>query len=279
MKSMFEEAKEGRYAIMAFNYSDMWDLWAIERAARETRSPVIFSCYTAMYQELGVDWFAGLGEALMKRGERFYHHQDHSHDPELCRQAAELGFASVMFDGSALPFEENVRLTRLAADYAHSRGALIEGELGRVGGRGAQGGGSSGLVAVESVAEFVERTGVDLLAIGIGTAHGFYTEKPKIDFKRLEDVAGRVSIPLVMHGGTGIPDEDVARAIQLGIRKLNVGTIVHHTYLKSLRQSLETAGDNPYTLDVMKKVQEPILDVLRHYLRLSGSMGKLSGII
>ena len=90
MKSMFEEAKEGRYAIMAFNYSDMWDLWAIERAARETRSPVIFSCYTAMYQELGVDWFAGLGEALMKRGERFYHHQDHSHDPELCRQAARL---------------------------------------------------------------------------------------------------------------------------------------------------------------------------------------------
>jgi fructose/tagatose bisphosphate aldolase len=153
---------------------------------------------------------------------------------------------------------------------------FVEGEVGRIKGMGIEGRftGNDFLARVDDCVRFVAESHADSLAVGIGTAHGFYEGKPELHFDRLEEINAAVKVPLVLHGGTGIPQDDVRRAIRGGINKVNVGTIIHCTYMNAVRAELNARGENPYTLDVMKPVRAAVKNVVGQWIRVCMADGK-----
>jgi len=229
--SLMVECRKNGTAIPAFNYSDMWDLKAIITAAARHSVPVMVASNPLVARSLGVDLCQAMVEAMRRNAPiRVFSHLDHNLDPELCFLAIEAGYDSVMIDGSVS--EEDDFLAR-----------------------------------VDDVVQLVGQTGVDILAVGIGTAHGFYQGDPKIHFDRLEEISKAVEIPLVLPGGTGIADEDIRRAIRLGICKVNVGAIIHTTYMTALRDALNGTGGNPYTLDIMSRMLPEIEKTVESRIR------------
>jgi len=278
LKELLKKADEGRYAIPAFNYSDIWDFLAIIEAAEQERSPVIISSNPLVVKAIGVDYLAAINKVSVHLAKvPLIHHLDHSTSFELCAECVEKGYPSVMIDGSALKLEENIALTSKVVEFAHPKGVCVEGELGRIKGKSIEGEykGEDFLVGVEEAIQFVKETKVDSLAIGIGTAHGFYETRPELNFERLAEVNEAIKISLVLHGGTGIPDEDIKKAIPLGINKVNIGTIIHCTYMNSLKEELSKRDKNPYTLEVMLPVKEKIKKVVKERIRVCGSSEKM----
>ncbi|MBM4091211.1 MAG: class II fructose-bisphosphate aldolase [Planctomycetes bacterium] len=270
-KQILTRARGARTGLAAFNFTDIWDLTAIVNAAQRRNVPVMASSYWAVAESLGLEVCQAMVAALNRRATvPVILHLDHSSSVPMCIQAIDVGYPSVMIDGSMCPLDENIRMTREVVQYAHRHGVSVEGEIGKVLGRSVQpdAGGGGFLAEVEEAVELVAKTKVDSLAVGIGTAHGFYKEEPKIHFDRLRELASAVDVPLVLHGGTGIPDQDIRRAIECGITKVNVGTIIHTTYLRALRDELNRAGDFPFTIDVMRRVLPKIEEVLDDRLRV-----------
>ncbi len=270
-KEILSDARRARLGVAAFNFTDIWDLTAIVNAAQRKNVPLMASSFWAVAEALGLDVCQAMVDTFSRRSSvPIIHHLDRSHSVQMCIQAIDVGYPSVMIDGSKHPLAENIRMTREVVEYAHRKGAIVEGEIGQVMGRGVEGDfeGGSFLAKVDEAVELVAKTDVDSLAVGIGTAHGFYTEEPKIHFDRLEELAAAVDVPLVLHGGTGIPDDDIRKAIRLGITKVNVGTVIHTTYLRQLREELIRAGDFPFTVDVMRNVLPKIEEVLEDRLRV-----------
>ena len=265
LKQLLTQCRKARIGLPAFNYSDVWDLTAIVKAAQRSKVSVIAASIPQVTTTLGIDVCQAMVSAFDRQSAvSIIHHLDHSTDIDQCIRAIDAGYPSVMIDSSKHPLKENIRITREVVRYAHRKGAVVEAEIGRI--KGAEAGDGSedneSLARVDEAVELVRETEVDSLAVGIGTAHGFYTAKPQIRFDRLQEIAAVVDVPLVMHGGTGIPDEDMRKAISLGITKVNVGTIIFFTYLKHLREELTRAGDNAYTLDIMPKVLPYIEEVI-----------------
>ncbi len=233
------------YALGSFSPRNTVLIGAITGAAQKTGSPVIvqISSNEMRWFDLAPETFA---EAFRAAAEKVtvpvILHLDHTYDYETVVKAVEAGFESVMIDGSKLPFDENIALTKKVVDYAHAHDVAVEGELGNIGGTDKlETGGDSSLYTVPSQAkEFVERTGVDTLAVSVGTAHGVYlTANPHIDFDRLAEIRSLIpETPLVLHGGSGLPLETVQRAIHLdgrgGICKLNIATDLELIFQHSL---------------------------------------------
>jgi ketose-bisphosphate aldolase len=270
-KELLYEADRKGYAVPAFNYSDIWDLMAIVEAAEDEKAIVMVSGNPLVMEIFGVEMNAAMGKVVTERAKTpVLHHLDHSFKEEMCYKAIDCGIPSVMMDASKFPLDENIAITRRVVDYAHAKGVIVEAELGLIRGRGIEGDFTGGryLVDVDECKKMANEVKIDSLAIGIGNAHGFYKGKPELDFDRLEEVNRAVDIPLVLHGGTGIPEEDIRRAIKGGINKVNVGTIIHCTYMNSLREELNRAGENPYTLDVMKSVKEKIKEIVKQWIRV-----------
>lgn len=277
LKELLKKADNGGYAIPAFNYSDVWDFTAIVEAAEEEGAPVMLASIPKVMNAIGPEICGAIGRAAMgKSSTAVIHHLDHSNEAAICRTAIDNGYPSVMIDGSKLPLEDNIRLIKEVVDYAHSRNVSVEGEIGKIKGRDYEGSfeGDDFLVDVDEAVELVKATGVDSLAVGIGTAHGFYEGKPELNFKRLSEVNRAVDIPLVLHGGTGIPEEDVRRAIREGINKVNVGTGIRYVYLTSLQAELEKNGPNIHMADLMKKVKEKIKAEVKTWIRVCMADGK-----
>jgi len=271
-------ADEGGYAIPSFNYSDVWDFLAIMEAAEEMNAPVMVASNPLVAEMISVEICGAIGKAAMAKSKvPLCHHLDHSFTVDLCKRAVDCGYPSVMIDASKYDLARNINDVKTVVDYAHASNVHVEGEIGKIKGKGIEGDFAGGefLVEVEDALALVEATGVDSLAIGIGTAHGFYEGKPEINFKRLAEVNEAVSVPLVLHGGTGIPEDDIRRAIKNGINKVNVGTIIHCTYMNNLRNELNARGENPYTLDVMKPVIEKVRDVVKMWIRICMTDGKM----
>jgi ketose-bisphosphate aldolase len=264
------DAQRQRRGVAAFNFTDIWDLTAIVNAAQRRNVPVMASSYWGVAEALSVEVCQGMADALRRRATvPVILHLDHSSSVPLCIAAIDAGYPSVMIDGSMCPLAENIRMTREVVQYAHRKGVIVEGEIGKVLGRDVEADSPGGFLAeVDEAVELVAQTSVDSLAVGIGTAHGFYKEDPKIHFDRLQELSAAIRVPLVLHGGTGIPDEDIRKAIRCGITKVNVGTIIHTTYLRSLRDELIRAGDFPFTIDVMRQVLPKIEEVLDDRLRV-----------
>ena len=236
-KEMLLDAQKGGYAVGAFNAENMEMVKAIIQAAEELSAPVMIQTTPSTIKYGTLDTYAAIVAAEAKKASvPVCLHLDHGSSFELAMQAMKAGYTSVMIDGSKLPFEENIALTKRVADVAAALNIPCEAELGKVGGK------EDDLVAEadtntdpQEAKEFAERTGITSLAVAIGTAHGFYVGTPVLDKERLSEIRAIVDIPLVLHGASGLTDEDVADCVRRGICKVNFATELRAAYTKAVR--------------------------------------------
>lgn len=257
----FKKADRGGYAVPAFNFNDIWDLTAIIRAAEAVRSPVMVMAVPRVLDCIGREAGAAMALAAARTASvPVFLHLDHCTDVDICKKAVDLGFPSVMIDGSALPLDQNIAKVKEVCAYAHRRNAVVEAELGRIMGNNEEGTytDTDFLIQVDEAVRLTRETGVDALAVGIGTAHGFYKGKPKIHFYRLIEVHDAIDTPLVLHGGTGIPVEDIHRAIDNGINKVNIGAALRYAYITALQELLADAEPTSHPLDIHARAREKI---------------------
>lgn len=251
LKEVLADADRRHYAVGAFNIINTEMLKAVLGAAEEEQSPVILAYAEGHQQYIARETIAPLLlNAAREAPVPVVVHFDHGQHYENIIQIIHCGFTSVMFDGSTLPYEENVRLTREVVRNAHILGVSVEAELGHVGGAEGGSGGDRDPEAcytdVDQAADFVTQTGVDALAVAIGTAHGVYRRKPRLDLERLAAIKERVGIPLVLHGGSGLGDDDFRQAVARGINKINIFTDLTLVAVGELKRRLYpyVAGEN-----------------------------------
>lgn len=265
LNEMLPQARKERRAVGAFNVANLETLLSVFTAAAQEKSPVIIQ----VYQRLFNDDRAALIAAMTSRLEQSHGipvvlHLDHGTSIEQIANAIDLGYTSVMIDGSQLPFDENIALTSEAVAIAHRSGVSIEAEIGHV----PFGDGAIELSTAAEAVEFVKQTGVDALAISIGTAHGYYKKEPALDIERASEIGNGVSIPLVLHGGTGVPDEQLRMAIACGVAKINIATELQGMFLSGVAAELEKNGKKFMPLDLyFKPVEERIGAYVRSKIR------------
>lgn len=241
-QKLYQYKAEGR-AILAANFYNFETLSGILQAAHELDEPVILQLSESSIQYLGLHVATNLARAEMEQYEvEGWLHLDHGGSPELAEACLKAGFDSVMIDGSERPFEENIRITRQVVEMAAHYGAHVEAELGFIPKLG-QESDNDGFTSPQQAFDFIEATGVDALAVAIGTAHGFYKQEPKLDLDRLSKIAAITPIPLVLHGGSGIPDEMLRIAIRRGITKVNLATDSKNAFMKELKKALFSSDE------------------------------------
>ena len=260
---MFKKAYNGGYAVGAFNVNNMEIVQAITEAANELHSPVILQCSAGARKYAQQAYLVKLVEAACETTDiPIALHLDHGADFEICKDCIDNGFTSVMIDGSSLPFEENVAKTKEIVAYAHERNVTVEAEIGHVGeGDSYHVEGNTMLTTPEEAKKFVEQTGVDSLAVSIGTAHGEYKGIPHLNFERLQEIATEVSIPLVLHGGSGSGDENLSKAVELGIAKVNICTDL----LNAARDNTKDGYAERSYYDSVTLAKDGFKDCLKHY--------------
>ena len=241
---MLQAAAREKRAVAALNFYNAETIRAHIEAARAEQAPLILQTTESTIKYLGLSLIVAMARAAASELQTpVALHLDHGASLELAKSAIQAGYSSVMIDGSALPFDENCKLSRQVVELAHPAGVSVEAELGHVG-QAAHGDAEAGYTQPEVAAEFVKQTGVDSLAVAIGTAHGFYRGEVRLDFDRLLAIRDAVpGTPLVLHGGSGVPDELVKRAIECGITKLNIGTEIKDTFTGHIKAALSKSDD------------------------------------
>ncbi|MFW6381471.1 MAG: class II fructose-1,6-bisphosphate aldolase [Bacillota bacterium] len=278
MADILNKANQEYYAVGGFNINNLEFLQGIIQAADEENSPLILQTSEGAIRYIGIEYVVGMVEAALKNVDiPVAMHLDHGGSFEAVMKCIRKGYSSVMIDGSHYPFEENVALAQKVVEAAHTVGVSVEAELGKIGG-------TEDDVTVEEkdaaftdpeeAVEFVERTGVDALAIAIGTAHGVYKGEPELDFERLEEINRQVEVPLVLHGASGVPESDVEKAVSMGINKVNVNTDFQQAFTARIRQLLD---DDPELYDPRKYCgpgREAIIDRVKDKIAVLGSSNK-----
>jgi fructose-bisphosphate aldolase class II len=300
-RELLQAAYHGGYAVGAFNINNLEFLTAIAAAATEERSPVIVAVSEGAIKYAGFDVLVGMVRTVASRAPvPMSLHLDHGKDPAVLMQCIEGGFTSVMIDASEKEFSENVRATKSVVDMAAKRGISVEAELGRLAG-------IEDIVSVaerdavltdpSKAAEFVRRTGVDSLAVSIGTSHGAYKFKGEsvLAIDRVKEIRERTGIPLVLHGASGVsqetvskaarygavlgkpagvPDASIREAIKFGVAKVNIDTDMRLAFMASLRETLSTKTGEFDPRKILGPARDAIKDVVRGKMRLFGSSGK-----
>ena len=265
-KKILKEAQEGHYAVGAFNVENMEMVMAVIAAAEEMKAPVIMQTTPSTVKYAGLDYFLANAKVAASRAKvPVVMHLDHGSSFELAAQALRAGYTSIMIDGSHSDFESNIAVSKAVVDMCRPSGVSVEAELGKVGGKEDDLDGGEGDLYTDPLEakEFVERTGVDSLAIAIGTAHGMYKGEPKLDLERLSEIRDVVSVPLVLHGGSGIPDSKVQDAIRRGICKVNYATELRIAFTNGVNRYLK---ENPNTIDP-KKYNKAGLDEVKNFVK------------
>lgn len=259
------QARKEKRAVGAFNVANLETLFSVFKAAEQENSPVIIQVYQRLFNDERASLIAAMTKRLAEHARiPVALHLDHGASLEQICKAIALGYTSVMIDGSQRPFAENIALTTEAARIAHDAGVSLEAEIGHV----PFGDGAIELSTAAEAVEFVERTGVDALAISIGTVHGFYKKEPKLDIQRAAEIGQSVSIPLVLHGGTGVPDEQLKKAITCGVAKINIATELQSMFLRGVAAELAKNGDKFMPLDLyFKPVEQRIQEYVRSKIR------------
>ncbi len=245
-KKMLQDAQDGHYAVGAFNVENMEMVMAVIEAAEEMNAPVIMQTTPSTVKYAGLDYYLANVKAAAERADiPVALHLDHGSSYGLAMQALRTGYTSIMIDGSHEGFEDNVVLTKAVVDACRPSGIPVEAELGKVGGKedDLDGGDGDGYTDPTQAKEFVERTGASSLAVAIGTAHGLYKGEPKLEQERLSNIRQVVSVPLVLHGASGVPDEAVREAIRRGICKVNYATELRIAYSNGIKEVLKTDPD------------------------------------
>lgn len=281
LKEILKDAREKKYAIPAFDVSNYEMIKCLIETCAEEKSPCIFMGLKPDLEGNGLPLLI----SLMKKASELYDipvciHLDHATNIEDIKRAIDAGFTSVMIDGSTLPFDKNVQKTKEVVDLAHAKGVTVEAELGHV--ADAIAGTGESLVTGEDAEgamtdpleakRFVELTGVDALAVSIGTAHGVYVSTPVLQFDILNEINKTCGCPLVLHGGSGTPDKDVQKAISLGITKINIYSEVLNGLNTGLRDKLNSIENmSMWPIYVFEQAKERMKEVVRNKIRTFGS--------
>jgi fructose-bisphosphate aldolase class II len=251
-KVILDVANEHSFAVPAFNISDWAMFQGIVEISEETNAPLLVAIHPDEVRHIGREMITGIIERSHRSSVPIAIHWDHGATYEQILEAIRFGFTSVMIDGSLKPFEENVAISRKVTDSAHALGLSVEAELGTIGANDSYAeAGSAEIIYTDpdDAVTFVEQTGVDSLAVAIGTFHGLYPAhlKPELKLDLLKEIKSRVSIPLVLHGGSGNPDDEIREAARIGINKINISTDIKLAYHDKMREVL---GNDP-------KMREP----------------------
>ena len=275
MKEILAVAKKHRFAIPAFNISD-WSMFiGIMDLCEETDSPVIIEIHPDELRFTGPDFVAGVRERALKSPVPVCIHLDHCGDFGTIIHAIQCGFTSVMFDGAELSFEENIAGARKVVEAAHPVNVSVEAELGTIGSTNPADleGGSAKIIYTDpdDAAKFIEASGVDTLAVAIGTCHGLYPAnmKPELKLDILKEIAAKVDVPLVLHGGSNNPDKEIGESVTLGINKINISSDIKVAYFEKMREVLQDKGlrepneIEPPCIEAMKVVAKHKLDLFQ----------------
>lgn len=271
-------ADQEGYAVGAFNANNMEIIQAIVEAAEKENSPVIMQASQGAIKYAGLDFITG----MVKIAAEATHipvalHLDHGTDFDQVIRCIRSGFSSVMYDGSKLPLEDNIAITKKVLEITRPIGVSVEAELGKIGGteddvhvsdREAM------YTDPEEARYFVEKTGVESLAIAIGTAHGQYKGEPKLDFDRLQKIKNLVKIPIVLHGSSGVPDESVREAIKLGVCKVNIDTNIREAFVWEMRRRMEADSQEIDPRKLLGPARDAAVAIIREKIRVFGSSGK-----
>lgn len=279
---LLKAAAAGGYAVGAFNCNNMELVQAIITAAEAENAPVILQASQGAIKYAGLAYISTLARtAVAGTSVPVALHLDHGTSFEQALRCITAGFSSVMIDGSRLPFAENVALTQRVVDVAHVLGVSVEAELGKIGGTEDDVSVSEAeafFTDPDEAGRFVSETGVDSLAVAVGTAHGRYRGKPRLDFERLSLIASRVNIPLVLHGSSGVPPEAIREAIRRGICKVNIDTDIREGFTNAMRRVLEADSDEIDPRKVLGPAREEATAVIREKIRIFGSANKANEI-
>jgi fructose-bisphosphate aldolase class II len=273
LNDILPKAQKENYAVGLFNTTDTDMLEAVIAAAEELRAPVIIGTAEVLLPHGELKLIAPSIIAAAKRATvPVVVHYDHGLTFDRCIEALQLGFSSIMFDGSANDEEENLKQTAEMVKIAHSMGVSVEGEIGHVGLAASGDGNDSDMYTTpEEAVNFVKKTGVDALAIAIGTAHGAYKTKPKLDIGRLAEIRAELDTPLVLHGGSGLSDDDFRNTIKNGIAKMNIFTDLCNAGEKAMKQGLE---EGKSYLEIRNMKVEEIKNAVKKKMELFGCAGK-----
>ncbi|MFE6798074.1 class II fructose-1,6-bisphosphate aldolase [Paenibacillus chitinolyticus] len=280
---LLQTARQNGYGVTAFNVHTLEMLQAVVEAAEELQAPLILQTTVGTVKHLGPDYIVAAAAAAAKRSSvPIALHLDHCTDYELIVQCIREGYTSVMIDASMHPFEENVRQTQEVVKVARAAGVNVEAELGKVGGV------EDDIVVADEDAlladpdecvRFVELTGVPTLAPAIGTAHGIYKGEPKIAFGKLEEIYRKVSLPLVLHGGSGIPEEQVKRCVSLGMAKMNVATELRIAFSDAIKKVFQANPDENDPRKYMVPAKAAVKELAQTKMRLTGCVGRAKDFI
>lgn len=277
MKDLLAVANEHNFAVPAFNISDYNMFNGIIEAAEEKEAPVIIAIHPDELSHTTTEMVKGIIDRINKSSVPAVIHLDHGASYAQVITAIQAGFTSVMIDGSSLPFEENIALCQKVVEAAHAVNVSVEGELGTIGSTDAELEGGNVIIYTEpeDAVKFVEATGVDTLAIAIGTSHGLYPKgmKPELKLDLLKEIKGKVSIPLVLHGGSGNPDKEIGESVTLGVNKINISSDIKAAYYEKMREVLKDES-----LREPNQIQPPCVEAMKeiafHKIQLFQADGK-----
>ena len=299
-KEIMVPARKNGYAIGAFNVQNLESMQAVAEAAAEEKSPAILQITPSVIKYAGLPYISGLVKTAAQLSPvPLAMHLDHGEDFDTAAKCVAAGFSSVMIDGSFLSFEENVALTKRVIDVAHAKGVSVEAELGKLAGVEERSVEEKEAILTDPAAavEFVEKTGVDTLAIAIGTSHGAYKFKSeaKLDIERLRTISQKIGIPLVLHGASsvpqwivekatkygaafggakGVPEEELKKAITLGLAKINIDTDLRLAFTASVREVLANSPKEFDPRKILGPAKDAMKEVAKSKMRLFGSSGK-----
>lgn len=273
--SMLRKAQEQGFAVGAFNVENMEMAQAIISAAEELRAPVILQTTPSTVRYAGAGMYAAMVAALAQEASvPVAMHLDHGDSFALCAQALRSGYTSVMIDGSKLPLEENIALTYKVSEMCAAVGVPVEGEIGRVGGKEDDLESDGGYTIPEEAVRFEKESGLFSMAVGVGTAHGFYKEKPQLNKELITTLRGMLQAPMVLHGASGLSDEDVKDCIRRGICKVNFATELRAAYTEGVKAVL---AENPKTFDPKaygKEARQRVKALVMERMLVCGCDGK-----
>ncbi|NFN18366.1 tagatose bisphosphate family class II aldolase [Clostridium botulinum] len=277
-KQMLLKAQKEGYAVPAFNIHNLETLQVVVDTAMKMRSPVIIAGTPSTIEYAGAAYIEAMADVAARKYDiPIAIHLDHFEDIDEIKKNIDIGFRSCMIDASKEEFEVNIKKVKEVVEYAHEYDATVEAELGKLGGR------EDDLIVAEKdsmytnpkdAAEFVERTGVDSLAVAIGTAHGLYKGKAKLDFERLKDIRSKVHVPLVLHGASDVPDELVKKAISLGICKVNIATDLKIPFSDAVKEYFK---ENPNANDPRKYMtpgKDAMAKIVENKIKVCGSANR-----
>lgn len=269
IKELLKKCQQDKTAVLATNFYNFETLTAVMKAAQKMQAPVMLQLTKSSIDYMGLNVAVKMGrQAIEDYGLQGYIHLDHGGSIELVQRCLDAGFDSVMIDASEKPFEENVETTRKVVEISKPYGVNVEAELGYVAKLGQQQGG--GFTTPEDAKTFVEQTGINALAVAIGSAHGFYKLPPHLDIPRLAEIHKATPVCLVLHGSSGIPHPMVQEAVANGIVKVNLATEIKDNFMRALKKVL-SESDEIDLRKVFPKAVDPVVDLLCEKYRMVGS--------